>query len=185
MNKTRKTIEAKKQDLIAGLVAGRGGILAAIQALPPGCEDVIFLGTWSLKDLVAHLVGWDSTNIQAVQEILAGQYPAFFQFYDKDWQGYNRRLVQQHRKDSLPELLLDAAASHRQLIAFLQSLGAADLLNAKASRPSGRSVTIRNLLRSEAADEQQHAEQIRRILNREDAKDAKVFLQRREEGKKE
>ena len=177
MSKTRQTIEDKKQDLIAGLEEARRGILAAIQALPPGCEDVIFLGTWSLKDLVAHLVGWDHTNLQAVREILAGQYPSFFQFYDKDWQSYNARLVQQHHKDSLAELLLDAANSHRQLIAFLQSLEAANLLTAKASRPNGRrTVTLRNLLLSEAADEQQHAEQVRIILNREDAKAAKISL---------
>jgi hypothetical protein len=170
MKPPRNPGEYKKLALIDGLLTARRSILAAVQTLPASRTDEAFLGVWSVKDLLAHLIGWDHTNLQAVQEILGGQSPSFFQYSDKDWQSYNRRLVQQYRRDSLPDLLSDAAGSHRQLIAFLQALGAAELLDAKARRPNGRTVTIRNLLLSEAGDERQHAQQIvafgERILHR-------------------
>ena len=79
-----KTAQAKKDALIANLVEARKNILNAASALPAKQRDGIFLGSWSVKDLLAHLIGWDYTNIQAVKAILANKVPAFFSHYDKD-----------------------------------------------------------------------------------------------------
>jgi hypothetical protein len=57
-------------------------------------------------------VGWDTTNLQAIQEILAGQYPTFSQYFDRDWQSYNARLVEQYKKDPFAELLAEVERSH-------------------------------------------------------------------------
>jgi hypothetical protein len=131
-----------------------------VQSLPENCRDEIFLGIWTIKDLLAHLVGWDFTNLKAVQEILAGQYPSFFQYYDKDWQSYNHQLVEKYRKESLAEVVAEVEDSHRQLVLFLQSLSAEEVVRGKVRRVNGRSVTIRNLLISEAGDESKHVEQV-------------------------
>lgn len=160
----RKTQEDKKQELIDGLRATRSGILEFVLDLSPEQRDGIFLGEWSVKDLLAHLVGWDITNFQAIQEILAGVYPSFFQFYDKDWRSYNARLVAQYKVEPFEALLTEVQDSHRQLIACLEALPAGDILNIKALRANGRSVTIRNLLKAEAADENQHALQLREFF---------------------
>jgi hypothetical protein len=160
MRSKPKTVEDKKCELLDGLVAARSSVLAAVQALPPACLDQPFLGEWSVKDLLAHLVGWDFTNLQAVREILSGQYPSFFQYYDKDWHTYNQRLVSQYRREPLSALLAELEDSHGQLLSFLRALPAADLLNAKARHPTGRTVTLRNLLLSEADDERIHAQQV-------------------------
>jgi hypothetical protein len=52
-------------------------------------------------------------------------------------------------------------ASHQQLVAYLESLPARDVVEGKVKRETGRSVTVRNLLRAEASDETRHAEQVR------------------------
>ena len=156
----RRTQDEKKRELIDGLRAARSSILDLVLGLGPEQRDVVFLGEWSVKDLLAHLVGWDITNFQAVEQILEGIYPSFFQHYDKDWHTYNAYLVAQYKIEPFEALLAELDDSHRQLIACLEALPAGDLLNAKALRANGRSVTIRNLLKAEAADESQHALQL-------------------------
>ncbi len=156
----RKSPSERKDALLNDLVAARESLLAVVRELPPGCLDAPCIGTWSVKDLLAHLIGWDVTNLQAVKEILAGQRPSFFQYYDPDWRSYNARLVGTYRKEPFEALLAESADTHKQLIAFLQSLPANDILLGKSPKEQGRSVTIHNLLRSEAEDERKHCAQV-------------------------
>jgi hypothetical protein len=160
MPKPRRTLEDKKNEFIDGLVTARRAVLAAVQSLPANRMDEIFLGTWTVKDLLAHLAGWDFTNLQAVQEILAGQRPTFFRYFDQDWHTYNQQLVEQYRIEPWPALWAEVNDSHEQLISFLRGLSAQELVNGKTRSEKGRTVTIRNLLLSEAGDERRHAEQV-------------------------
>ncbi len=160
----RKTIADRKAELIDDLVETRQSLIRAAQSLPEEKRDEIFLGTWCIKDLLAHLIGWDITNLQAVQEILSGQAPGFFLYYDKDWQSYNAGLVQKFRIEPFEALLAKAEDSHTQWIKYLQTLPADDIVNGKSHSPKGRTITIRNLLATEASDERKHAEQVRAFL---------------------
>lgn len=153
-------VEERKRQLIDGLVIARSKVMEAARAIPASQVEEKFLGVWSIKDLVAHLIGWDYTNLQAVKEIMDGQPLAFFQYFDKDWGSYNRRLVAQYIRKSLDELLMDAEISNRHLVDYLDTLTARDIVHGKASRENGRRITIRNLLQSETRDELKHAEQI-------------------------
>jgi len=159
----QKTIEDHKRELIDTLVAARRGILETVNSLHPDQLDDVYLGVWSIKDLLAHLVGWDHTNLLAVQEILAGTYPTFFQNYDKDWQSYNARLVQEYKIEPFDHLLAEVTDSHQRLLGLLESLPADTLVKGKARSEKGRTVTIRTLLRAEANDERVHAEQIKEL----------------------
>ena len=64
--------QAKKEGILADLVETREKILDAASSLSPADQDRVFLGVWSVKDLLAHLVGWDFANLEAAQAILAG-----------------------------------------------------------------------------------------------------------------
>jgi hypothetical protein len=160
-----KAVESGKRALLKDLADARRDLLQAVAGIPAGREDEIFLGVWSIKDLLAHLAGWDATNLQAIQDILAGIPPSFFQYYDKDWQSYNARLVQENKVEPFSTLLLRVQESHARLMVFLDELPADKIVNGKVRRPNGRTVAIRNLLRSEAIDEYQHAEQVHNYLN--------------------
>ncbi len=157
----RKTIADRKTELIDELVEARNSLIRAAQLIPEEKCDEVFLGIWCIKDLLAHLIGWDVTNLQAVQEILSGQAPGFFLYYDKDWQSYNAGLVQEYRIEPFEALLAKAEESHAQWIQYLQTLPADDVVNGKSRSPKGRTITIRNLLVTEANDERKHAEQVR------------------------
>lgn len=143
--------QAEKDAIIGGLVAARSRILEAARQLSPAERDEVFLGVWSAKDLLAHLAGWDYTNLEAVGEILAGRKPGFWQHYDRDWQSYNARLVAEYERDDFGELVALVEQSHRKLIEYLQTVQADEWV--KRSK-------IGSLLRAEIKDEEEHHRQV-------------------------
>jgi len=130
----RKTAEDQKRELVDELAVARRSLLETVGAFPAERLDEVFLGTWSVKDLLAHLVGWDTTNLQAIQEILAGQYPTFFNILTGIGKATTPGWWSNTRKIRLRSCW---------------------------RRWKGRTITIRNLLRAEASDERQYANQIK------------------------
>lgn len=157
----KSTPETRKQQLVADLSAARREVLEAALALPPGAQDMPFLGTWSAHDIVAHLVGWDCANQEAMEAIRAGRLPAFYPQYDYDWRTFNAGLVAEHKRHTLPETAAAAEASHRALLEALGAVRAEDVNRDYGVRSARkRRVTISMLLKVEARDEHKHAEQI-------------------------
>jgi hypothetical protein len=142
----------KTDEIISGLVGVRRKILDVVASLPPAAQDEVFLGEWSIKDVLAHLVGWDYTNLEAVKEVLAGRKPSFFEHHDRDWRSYNARLVEEYKKEDLGELLASVEGSHQKLIAFLQSVPAEEYV---------RKTRVASLLGAETKDEEEHYRQIK------------------------
>ena len=151
-----------KQSLLSNLVETRREILQAVSQFSAKTQNTIFLGTWSLKDLLAHLAGWDFTNLAAAKDIQAGKLPEFYAHYDKDWKTYNAGLVAKYKCDDFEQLLAVVRDSQRQLIEYLESLPA-EAFDKNFGVRSGRNtkVTIARLLQAEWKDEQVHLEQIR------------------------
>jgi len=152
--------QARKDALIANLAEARKNILNAASALPAKQRDEIFLGSWSVKDLLAHLIGWDYTNIQAVKAILANKVPVFFSHYDKDWRTYNARLVTRYKLNNFRQLVRAVEKSHRDLITLLQSVPAKEFSKDRGLRSDGEKVTITRILQVELDDERVHHQQI-------------------------
>jgi hypothetical protein len=157
----RGRAETKKREIISGLANARRKILDEASSLSPARQDEIFLGVWSVKDLLAHLVGWDYTNIQAAKEIMGGELPSFYAHHDRDWKTYNEGLVAQYKKDSFQELVSSVEDSHHQLIDFLEKVPAEELTRDRGLRYKGYKVTIARLLEAETKDEIEHHRQIR------------------------
>jgi hypothetical protein len=53
----RKTAEDQKRELVDELAVARRSLLETVGALPPERLDEVFLGTWSVKDLL--VTWWD------------------------------------------------------------------------------------------------------------------------------
>jgi hypothetical protein len=158
MNTKSKTT---KQELLSSLLETRTSILHAASQLSPTARNTVFLGTWTIKDLLAHLAGWDFTNLAAAKDIQAGKLPEFYARYDKDWKTYNAELVAQYKRDDFDELLALVRESQRQLIEHLESVPA-EAFERDFGVRSGRGtrVTIARLLQAEWQDEQEHLRQI-------------------------
>lgn len=150
----------RKDQVLSALVETRQDILAATSGLSEAQQHQVFLGIWSIKDLLAHLIGWDETNLHAVESILAGQVPSFYEHRDRDWQTYNAMLVKKHKKGSFKELLATMKASQEKLIEFLKTIPPEHFNKDFGVRFRGYRVTIQRLLEAEWKDEQTHLQQI-------------------------
>lgn len=152
--------QAKKDELITALIETRRKILDATSIFSPIEQDQVFLGIWSIKDLLAHLIGWDATNRKAVNAIRVGKLPDFYAYIDRDWQTYNARLVVKHKRNNLAELISTTQLSHKKLIDSLQAIPAEEFEQDMAVRFKSYKVTIVRLLQAELKDEKVHYTQI-------------------------
>lgn len=150
----------RKEQILSNLVETRQNMLSEVSSLSDAEQDQIFLGVWSTKDLLAHFIGWDKTNLAAVKSVLDGQVPAFYEHRDSDWRTYNAILVKKNKKNSLQELITIAQDSQQRLIKFLQTIPPENFNKDFGVRFRGYKVTIQRLLEAETKDEQIHLQQI-------------------------
>jgi hypothetical protein len=87
--------------------------------------------------MLAHLAGWDDTNIEAAKELLVGELPTFYEHSDKDWASYNAKLVAEYRRDEYEDLFLSVRSTHSNLIALIEDLPAGDLWMDRGIRARG------------------------------------------------
>jgi hypothetical protein len=158
--------KAKRDRTLSDLSDVRRAILDTVSRAPTSFQEQIFLGFWSIKDLLAHLIGWDYTNIEAAQALQAGKLPNFYTYIDKDWRSYNALLVIQYKQEDYSALISNVCASYNQLTNFLQTLPVEDFFRDWGVRYKGIKVTIARLLVAETKDEKIHLEQINAFINK-------------------
>jgi hypothetical protein len=152
------------QELLLAIIETRTAVLQAASQLPPKAQDTAFLGVWSVKDLIAHLIGWDYANLAAAKDIQAGKLPEFYAHQDKDWKTFNAALVAKYKRDDFEELLVLERDSQGQLIEYLESIPAEVIEKDFGVRTvRNYKVTIARLLQAELKDGQEHLEQIRKF----------------------
>jgi hypothetical protein len=157
--------QTKKEQLLAELRETRNSILKEVTPLSVKNQGTIFLGVWSVKDLLAHLAGWDYTNLDAIKAVLAGKLPSFYEYHSRDWQTYNAILIAKYKSDSFKGLLALLENSQQELIEFLQSIVPESFGKDFGVRFRGYKVTIQRLLEAEIKDEQVHCQQIKDFFN--------------------
>jgi hypothetical protein len=157
----KMSVDEKKDRLLAGLLDVRSRILAEASALSPDHDREIFLGTWSIRELLAHLAGWDVTNLDAARCILRGKLPSFFAEYDRDWKSYNARLVEEYNRDDFQELLSLVRKTHNELLNFLKEVPASEFYKDRGIRSNNYHVILGRLMQVEMEDEEKHYSQIR------------------------
>ena len=150
----------RKNQILTALVETRQKILAEALKLSDEQQDEVFLGIWSMRDLLAHLIGWDHTNLDAVKSILDRRVPAFYDHHDRDWKTYNAMLVRKYKKGTARDLLARAKDSQTKWIAFLQTVPPDNFNKDFGVRFRGYKVTVQRLLEAEVKDEETHLQQI-------------------------
>ena len=160
----RATDEERKSELISGLRDVRQRILSLASDLLPSQWDEVYLGIWSPREMLAHLAGWDDTNCNAADEVLAGELPTFYKFYDKGWVSYNAMLVQKYTCSGCGDLLLRVRESHEKMIASFGLIPAREIWKDRGIRARGWKVTIGRLLQAELSDEEEHYSQLKAFI---------------------
>lgn len=164
MQKSKIKAHAKKERLLAQLLEARAGILSEASVLSVKQRNTVFLGIWSVWDLLAHLAGWDFANIEAIQSVLKGKLPSFYKYRDHDWQTYNAMLVEKYRKGSFRELLSTVRTSHKKLVEFLRTIPPEHFNRDFGVRFRGYKVTIQRLVEADIKDVTVHCQQIKEFF---------------------
>lgn len=149
--------------LIAEFDRVRDEFVSAVALVPPELRDVPFVGVWDVRDVIAHTVGWDYTNIEALPDFRAGRLPAFFARYDADWAAINAALVARYRFDDWDALLASLRTSQRAFTDAMRSL-TGDELDTTASWGKRR-ISLRGMMHAVSRDESQHVAQVRAFLS--------------------
>ncbi len=156
--RTRKDLDS----LIAEYNRTRKALIEAASSVPAQLRDLPFVGHWDLKDVLAHTVGWDCTNVAALPDFAAGRLPAFFARYDADWAACNAELVSRYRLEDWDALMRSLRESQRAFVAALDAVSDTDLDNAVLW--NARRVSLRGMMRAIARDEAEHVRQIQAFL---------------------
>jgi hypothetical protein len=149
-----------KDQVISALIEARQNILREVSGLSDEDQDRVFLGIWSVRDLLAHLTGWDYTNIDAVREIMSGKLPGFYDHHDRDWRTYNAMLVSKYKRGSINEQIDLLQSSQHKLIEFLETIPPEAFNKDFGVRFRGYKVTVQRLLEADTKDVQMHCKQI-------------------------
>lgn len=110
---------------------------------------------WTIKEVLAHLAGWDNSTIQALQSFKAGEPPQLTAMNGLDV--YNSQSVAEHKELTLDQTVNEWESVRGQLLPLIEQLTDADLA-ALIVAPWGQSISVLQLLSIMVGHEEEHAE---------------------------
>jgi hypothetical protein len=79
-------------------------------------------GTWSIKDIIAHVTSWEEEALKHLPHILAGERPPKYSVVYGGIDAFNDLTIDQTRELPLPEVLARRDETHKRLIDYLQGI---------------------------------------------------------------
>jgi len=79
-------------------------------------------GTWSIRDILAHVTTWEEEALKHLPLILKGGTPPRYSVQYGGLDAFNARTTEQKRSLSLSEVREQLAATHGRLVEFIQSV---------------------------------------------------------------
>ena len=106
---------ATKQQLLQQAEQEYDGLKAAIKGLDEVQMSQVWLGTWGVREIAAHITGWHHEMVSALDRLGRGEAPYPIGAYD-DFDAWNARFVEARAGRSASEILSEMEASHRELM---------------------------------------------------------------------
>jgi hypothetical protein len=150
--------------LVEELIAVRAGILEATSEIPPEQSDTPFVGHWTIKDLLAHLAGWDYANVKAVADLRSGRLPAFYEEYDPGRASYNQKLIEGYGTEAWERLSSLLKESQAAFLDAVSGLSEEEMAAARGPAWRGHEISLNSVLRAAVRDEREHLQQIRSFV---------------------
>jgi hypothetical protein len=98
----------------SALKAAYGGLSAA-EMLEPGV-----IGTWSVKDIIAHVTSWEEEALTHLPVIVAGGKPPRYSVTHGGINAFNAQMTARNRDVPLSKVLRRRDETHRRLLVFIQ-----------------------------------------------------------------
>jgi Protein of unknown function (DUF1706) len=103
---------------------------AALRALLAGLDEAsmreVWLGTWGVREIVAHISGWHREMLPALERLARGESPYADGTYD-DFDRWNAHFVAERKDVAARDLLAEMDRSHADFVAAARRLAPADL----------------------------------------------------------
>ena len=142
-----------KQDLLNQAAREYKAFHETIHGLNEEHLTEVWLGTWSVRDIVAHIIGWQEELRPALQRIARGERPIPEGVSYDDVDAWNARFAASRRDAAASEVLLELDRSHE---AFMQAAAAVPEERFAAGKTAYRIVD-----QNSAHHYHEHAEEIR------------------------
>jgi hypothetical protein len=105
-----------KQELLNQAAREYKAFHESLQGLNEEHLTEVWLGTWSIKDIVAHIIGWHSEMGPALQRIARGERPVPQGVSYDDVDAWNEKFVAARRGAEAADLLLELDKSHERFM---------------------------------------------------------------------
>ncbi|MCI0709310.1 MAG: DinB family protein [Chloroflexi bacterium] len=151
---------ATKGQLIEALVQSHNALLHLLDSIDPAMQ---FYPKWTIKEVLAHLAGWDEATTAALSSFIQGGKPDVAALKGRD--AFNAESIAARAGLSLDEIFHDWEAQREQVVDTLTALPEKQLADVIAY-PWGGSGSIANLLTELANHESTHAREIEARLRR-------------------
>lgn len=144
-------------EIVSYLNFGRDCLLKSIEGLSQReMTDIPVYPEWTIKDILAHIIGWDRRVIAILPLIVndrAGEVPGV------DVADHNARSVAAGREKAVTHLLAEITETHQQIMALVSELDYREI--DRRHQRNGRIITIRSYIIQIMVDhERQHAAEI-------------------------
>ena len=110
-------------------------------------------GGWSVKDILAHILGWQQHLLKWHQTELRGETPAVPApgMTWRDLKRFNEMIYQEHRSRPLKAILQDYETFHGKMLDLIAATSDADLLTVGRFKWMGPTWTLSDYCRAETA----------------------------------
>jgi hypothetical protein len=157
METPRGTQPGAKQELLRQAEQEYDGLKAAIKGLDEAQMSTVWLGSWGVREIVAHISGWHREMIPALERLHRGEAPYPDGAYD-DFDTWNARFVEAYKGQDAADIVRALDASHRELLSAASRLPDEQFAEGKPVLGLVDGVT--------AGHYREHAEQIRQWRQR-------------------
>jgi hypothetical protein len=113
---TAPTTATDKESLLNDAAREYRALHEAIHGLNEEQMTEVWLGTWSIKDIVAHMSGWHREMGPALERIARGERPVAEGVSYDDVDAWNAKFAGAGRGTSVADLLLELDKSHEYFL---------------------------------------------------------------------
>ncbi|HEX9818567.1 MAG TPA: ClbS/DfsB family four-helix bundle protein [Methylomirabilota bacterium] len=110
-----------KEELLNEAAREYRALHEALQGLNEAQMTEVWLGTWSVRDIVAHIAGWHQEMAPALERLARGERPVREGVSYDDVDAWNERFAAARRATAVADVLLELDKTHE---AFLKAAAA-------------------------------------------------------------
>jgi hypothetical protein len=114
---------------------------------------------WTVKEVLAHITGWDLVTVQAIQSY---QKRSLYLLDTMDIDACNREIIKSRQDHTLKEVFTEWEQARRSLVEAVQALDEEDLEDG-LMYPWGEEGSLQEMLEIIAGHEKEHAREIQRL----------------------